>query len=150
MREKCAWLGFIKNFVPSSFIENEIASSDINTDLALLMKKYVDKNSNKPLNYILRYWEKEFKQINPKIINNRRYYSFKQVEIIKFIKFLLKDKGMTIKGAKNILNRKIKELDVSNSNSLQAVYYKKVLKDKSSRILEKIKKLKKYGKKNPH
>ena len=57
---------------------------------------------------------------------------------------------MTIKGAKNILNRKIKELDVSNSNSLQAVYYKKALKDKSSRILEKIKKLKKYGKKNSH
>ena len=54
---------------------------------------------------------------------------------------------MTIKGAKNILNRKIKKLDVSNSNSLQADYYKKILKDKSTQILEKIKKLKKYGKK---
>ena len=114
------------------------------------MLKLVNVSNKKPLNYILRFWEKEFKQIRPKLINNRRYYTVEQVELIKKIKFLLKDEGMTIKGAKNILNRKIKELDVSNSNSLQAVYYKKVLKDKSSRILEKIKKLKKYGKKNPH
>ena len=114
------------------------------------MLNLVNVSNKKPLNYILRFWEKEFKQIRPKLINNRRYYTVEQVELIKKIKFLLKDEGMTIKGAKNILNRKIKELDVSNSNSLQAVYYKKVLKDKSSRILEKIKKLKKYGKKNPH
>ena len=119
------------------------------TELAKMLK-LVNVSNNKPLNYILRFWEKEFKQIKPKLINNRRYYTVEQVELIKKIKFLLKDEGMTIKGAKNILNRKIKELDVSNSNSLQAVYYKKALKDKSSRILEKIKKLKKYGKKNSH
>ena len=70
--------------------------------------------------------------------------------MIKKIKFLLKDEGMTLKGAKNILYRKRKKLDDNNSNSLQAVYYKKVLKDKSSQILEKIKKLKKYGKKDTH
>ena len=66
----------------------------------------VDKNSNKPLNYILRYWEKEFKQINPKIINNRRYYSLNQVRIIKKIKYLLKDKGLTVSGVKKALNTK--------------------------------------------
>ena len=114
------------------------------------MLKLVDASNKKPLNYILRFWEKEFKQIRPKLINNRRYYTVEQVELIKKIKFLLKDEGMTIKGAKNILNRKIKKLDDNNSNSLQAVYYKKVLKDKSSQILEKIKKLKKYGKKDTH
>ena len=122
----------------------------INISELAKMLKLVNVSNKKPLNYILRFWEKEFKQIRPKLINNRRYYTVEQVELIKKIKFLLKDEGMTIKGAKNILNRKIKELDVSNSNSLQAIYYKKVLKDKSSRILEKIKKLKKYGKKNPH
>ena len=68
----------------------------------------VDKNSNKPLNYILRYWEKEFKQINPKIINNRRYYSLNQVRIIKKIKYLLKDKGLTVSGVKKALNTKKK------------------------------------------
>ena len=119
------------------------------TDLAKMLK-LVDVSNKKPLNYILRFWEKEFKQIRPKLINNRRYYTAEQVELIKKIKFLLKDEGMTIKGAKNILNKKIKKLDVSNSNSLQADYHKKILKDKSIQILEKIKKLKKYGKKNPH
>ena len=114
------------------------------------MLKLVNVSNKKPLNYILRFWEKEFKQIRPKLINNRRYYTVEQVELIKKIKFLLKDEGMTIKGAKNILNRKIKKLDDSNSNSLQADYYKKALKDKSSQILEKIKKLKKYGKKDTH
>ena len=35
----------------------------------------VDLDSGKPLNHTLRFWEKQFKQIKPKIINNRRYYS---------------------------------------------------------------------------
>jgi len=122
----------------------------INISELAKMLKLVNVSNKKPLNYILRFWEKEFKQIRPKLINNRRYYTVEQVELIKKIKFLLKDEGMTIKGAKNILNRKIKKLDDNNSNSLQAVYYKKVLKDKSSQILEKIKKLKKYGKKDTH
>ena len=56
----------------------------------------IDPVSKKPLNYILRYWEREFKEIKPKKINNRRYYTIKQVEIIRLIKFLLKNKGMTI------------------------------------------------------
>ena len=62
----------------------------------------VDPITKKPLNHVLRYWEKEFKEIKPKKINNRRYYSPKQVEIIKMIKFLIKNKGMTILGVKNL------------------------------------------------
>jgi DNA-binding transcriptional MerR regulator len=104
--------------------------------------------SKKPLNHILRYWEKEFKQIKPKKINNRRYYSIEQVENIKLIKFLLKDKGMTILGVKNVLNLDINKLDGYNSDSLQTAYYKNKLKFKSKLLLEKIKKLKQYGKKN--
>ena len=110
----------------------------------------IDAKTKKPLNYIIRYWEKEFKQINPSIIRNRRYYSVKQIEIIKLIKFLLKDKGMSIKGAKNVLNAKINSLDDYNSYGLKAGYYKKKFKTKSEQILEKIKQIKKYGKKNPH
>ena len=108
----------------------------------------IDKSSKKPLNHILRYWEKEFKQIKPKKINNRRYYSPKQVETLKLIKFLLKNKGMTISGVKNILNFNTNKLDGYNSDSLKADYYKKKFIDKSKSLLEKIKKLKKYGKKN--
>ncbi|MDC0530053.1 MerR family transcriptional regulator [Pelagibacteraceae bacterium] len=102
----------------------------------------------KPQNHILRYWESQFKQIRPKIINKRRYYSIEQVETIKMIKFLLKDKGMTISGAKNILNIEINKLDDYNSHGLKVEYYKKSFKNKSKTLLGKIKKLKKYGKKN--
>ena len=108
----------------------------------------IDKSSKKPLNYILRYWEKEFKQIKPKKINNRRYYSPKQVETLKLIKFLLKNKGMTILGVKSILDLNINKLDDYNSHSLKAEYYKKNLKLKSKNILKKINKIKNYGKKN--
>ena len=107
-------------------------------------------SSGKPLTHVIRYWEKEFKQINPKIIKNRRYYSERQVEVVRMVKFLLKDKGMTIKGAKNVLNLNTNKLDDYNSHSLKAEYYKNSLKTKSKKILEKILKLKNYGKKNTH
>jgi len=108
----------------------------------------IDPNSKKPNTHVLRYWEKEFKQIKPKKINNRRYYSSKQVEIIKLVKFLLKTKGMTIIGVKNILNSNINKLDDHNSYGLKADYYKIKIKNKSKNLLEKIEKLKSYGKKN--
>ena len=72
------------------------------------------------------------------------------MEIIKLINFLLKDKGLTIKGAKNILKSKINNLDDYNAISLKTEYYKGNLKNKSKLVLEKIRKLKKYGKKNTY
>ena len=110
----------------------------------------VNSKTKKPSNYILRYWEKEFKQIKPVILKNRRYYSEKQISIIKLIKFLLKDKGMTINGVKNVLKSDINSLDDYNSYSLKADYLKENIKIKSKTILEKIKKLKKNGKKISH
>ena len=108
----------------------------------------VNPLSKKPLNHILRYWEKEFRQIKPKKINNRRYYSTEQVEIIKKIKFLVKNKGMTISGAKKLLNLNINKLDDYDLDSLKADYYKNALRNKSKNLLNKIKNLKKNGKKN--
>ena len=110
----------------------------------------INLKTKKPSNYILRYWEKEFKQIKPIILKNRRYYSEKQIDIIKLIKFLLKDKGMTINGVKNVLKSNINSLDDYNSYSLKADYHRKIIKDKSKKILEKLKKIKKYGKKNTY
>ncbi len=107
----------------------------------------INSKNKKPSNYILRYWEREFKQIKPIILKNRRYYPKKQIEIIKLIKFLLKDKGMTINGVKNILKSNTKGLDDHDSYSLKADYYKVNIKIKSKTILDKIKKIKKYGKK---
>ena len=107
----------------------------------------VNSKNKKPSNYILRYWEREFKQIKPSILKKRRYYSEKQIEIIKLIKFLLKDKGMTINGVKNVLKSNINSLDDYNSYSLKADYYRENIKIKSKTILDKIKKIKRYGKK---
>ena len=107
----------------------------------------INLRNNKPLNYVLRYWEKEFIQIRQKIINKRRYYSSQQVEIMTLIKYLIKNKGMTIKGAKNVLNSKIINLDDYKSYSLKTDYQKKKIKSKREKILDKIKKLKRYGKK---
>ena len=117
------------------------------TQLAILLDLINSKTKN-PSNHVLRYWEKEFKQIKPKKINNRRYYSSKQVETIKMIKFLLKNKGMTISGVKKILNLNTNKLDDYNSDGLKAEYYKDSIKNKTKSILNKLKKLKQYGKKN--
>ena len=104
--------------------------------------------NKKTQNHTLRYWEKEFKLIRPKKINNRRYYSLDQVEAAKLIKFLLKSKGMSITGVKNVFKSNINKLDDYNSDSLKADYYIKHFKEKSIKLLKKINNLKKYGKKN--
>ena len=123
-------------------MEKLISISQLSYKLNLISPK-----NKKPKNYILRYWEKEFKQIKPKIINKRRYYSTQQIELIKLIHFLLKNKGMTINGVKKVLNTDINKLDDYNSHSLQANYYRDNLKDKSKKLLNKIRNLKKHGKK---
>tara|TARA_Y100000996_G_scaffold398747_1_gene367099 strand:+ start:639 stop:1019 length:381 start_codon:yes stop_codon:yes gene_type:complete len=108
----------------------------------------INPKTNKSNNYIIRYWEKEFKQIKPVFINKRRYYTEKQVEIIKMIKFLLKDQGMTISGVKSVLKSSINSLDDNNSYSLKTDYFRKKIKIKSKKILDKIKRLKKKWPKN--
>ena len=108
-----------------------------------------NKKTKKPLNYVIRYWEKEFPGIKPILLNRRRYYSSKQIEKIELIKYLLKDKGLTINGVKKVLKSNINSLDDYNSISLQTDYIKQNIKIRSKKILEKIKKIK-YGKKVSH
>ena len=65
----------------------------------------VDKKTGRLQTHTIRYWETQFRQIKPNIkAGGRRYYSAKIFKIIKYIKFLLKDRGLTINGAKKILN----------------------------------------------
>ena len=65
----------------------------------------IDQKTGRPQTHTIRFWETQFKQIKPSIrAGNRRYYSTKVFKIIKYIKFLLKEKGLTINGAKKILN----------------------------------------------
>ena len=84
--------------------------------------------------HTIRFWETQFKQIKPKLLNsNRRYYDKKTIDILKKIKFLLKDQGMTINGVKKILNNQgnseTLNLDEISNNSIRSDNFKnKVLK----------------------
>ncbi len=84
--------------------------------------------------HTIRFWETQFKQVKPKLLNsNRRYYDQKTINILKKIKFLLKDQGMTINGVKKILdnpkNMNTLNLDEISNNSIRTGNFKnKVLK----------------------
>jgi DNA-binding transcriptional MerR regulator len=90
--------------------------------------------------HTIRFWEKQFKQIKPKILNsNRRYYDEENVNLLKKIKFLLKDQGMTINGVKKILNSDNSlELDEIANNSIKADNLKRKLLN-ISKIVKQIK-----------
>ena len=72
--------------------------------------------------HTIRFWEREFKQIKPKIFSSRRrYYDENCINLLKKVKFLLKDQGMTINGVKKILNGgESLELDEMANNSIKA------------------------------
>jgi len=93
--------------------------------------------------HTIRFWEKEFKQIKPKILlGNRRYYNNETIEILKKVKFLLKEQGMTINGVKKLLNSKGSlKLDEISNNSISV--NNSNIKNKLKKILNLIKDLKK-------
>ncbi len=95
--------------------------------------------------HTIRFWETQFKQVKPKFLNsNRRYYDQKTINMLKKIKFLLKDQGMTINGVKKILdnpkNNETLNLDEISNNSIRNENFKnKILK--ISKIVKNLKKL---------
>ena len=98
------------------------------------------KNDGKPNTHTLRFWEKQFKIVKPKIFNTRRYYNIETIKILKKIKFLLKEKGMTIEGAKNQINSEktiVDEKNISNINNSENIKFK--LK-KISKLIKELKK----------
>ena len=108
----------------------------------------IDRKTGHLQTHTLRYWETQFKQIKPSIkAGNRRYYSKKDVQIIKQVKFLLKEKGLTINGAKKILNNS--QIDLLDANLNLGLYKSnlknaKIVKDKIKKISKIVKELKKY------
>ena len=103
----------------------------------------VNKKDGKLNTHTIRFWEKNFKNINPKIFaGRRRYYDQSSIETLKKIKFLLKNQGMTIKGVKKILST-TNSLDLDDSVNKSINMDKNlVLKKKISRISKLIKELK--------
>jgi DNA-binding transcriptional MerR regulator len=111
------------------------------SDLAKIIG-LVDPKSGKPLTHTLRFWESKFTQIKPTILSgNRRYYSEKDINTVKMINYLLKDRGLTIRGAISAMKDKGNKLDDTISSSIKTEYYKNKIKLKSKIILSKIKKL---------
>lgn len=108
----------------------------------------IDKKTGHLQTHTLRYWETQFKQINPSIrAGKRRYYSKKDFQIIKLIKFLLKERGLTIDGVKKILNNS--DTHPLDENMNLGVYKPdlettKIIKDKIKKISKIIRELKEF------
>ena len=104
----------------------------------------IDKKTGLLQTHTIRYWETQFRQIKPSIrAGGRRYYSTKDLKIISFIKFLLKEKGFTIDGVKKLL----KDTHSIDGKVNFGVYNPglkstKVIKDKIKNISKIIKELK--------
>ena len=108
-------------------------------EVAKILDLKVNKKGSLPT-HIIRFWETKFKQIKPKILNsNRRYYDEKTINLLKKVKFLLKDQGMTINGVKKILdNEDTLKLDEMADKSIKAGKLKNKL-TKISNILKTLK-----------
>ena len=99
----------------------------------------VDKKTGKLSTHTIRFWEKEFKQVRPKVFaGKRRYYDDKTINTLKKIKYLLKDKGMTIKGVKKALSTEDNNIDVIKKSTINP----SELKSKVKKISDLIKSLK--------
>ena len=106
------------------------------------MFNLINPKTKKASTHTLRFWETKFKQLKPMLLTGgRRYYSKKNLEVIKMIIFLLKDQGLTINGAIKAMSDKSKQLDGIETLSIRSEYQKKNIKLKLKKILEKIKKL---------
>ena len=105
----------------------------------------VNQKTGKINTHTIRYWEKHFKQIKPKIFSGkRRYYDLKSIEVLKKIKYLLKEQGMTINGVKKCLYKeKFLDLDVLDNRSINN--QNTMLKSKLTKISKLIKEIKKLG-----
>ena len=108
----------------------------------------VDEKTGRLMTHTIRYWESQFKQIKPTIrAGKRRYYSKKDFEVIKYIKYLLKEKGFTINGVKSLLNENkphflddVNKLGIYNQNSEK----RKIIKEKVRKISKLVKYIKNY------
>ena len=121
-------------------IENKKTYKSISEVAKIL--NLVNKKNGKLSTHTIRFWEKQFKQIKPYVFSGkRRYYDNKSILILKKIKFLLKNKGMTIKGVKIELQNTKSELDEFDNKTIN----KKNIKNKLSKIASIIKSIKSNG-----
>ena len=100
-------------------------------EVAKILRLYNKKNGSLST-HTIRFWEKEFKQIKPKIFSgNRRYYDDNLINILKRIQFLLKDRGMTLIGVKKVLNSENSDIDELYNTTIKQ---KDIIKSKLKNI----------------
>ena len=105
----------------------------------------INHKTGKLNTHTIRFWEKEFKQIKPKIFTGRRrYYDKETIKFLRKIRFLLKEKGFTINGVKKFLiDESSFNLDESGNTSITSS--KNNLKAKLKKISSLVKDIKKLG-----
>ena len=114
------------------------------SELVKTINLELDNNQKITANTI-RFWEKKFSIIKSIRLNsNRRLFNKDNLEKIKFIRFLLKDRGLSIIGAQKIL-KEFKKLDDYNSSSVRNSIIKTNFKNKAKKILDKIQRIKRNG-----
>lgn len=70
--------------------------------------------------HVLRYYEKEFEIEVPRTDSNHRYYTYKEIELIQYIK-MLQEKGFSNKQIKLIISSPEFVISGQNNNSLSIV-----------------------------
>ena len=105
----------------------------------------INPKTGKLNTHTIRFWEKEFKEIKPKIFaGKRRYYDQETIKIIKKIRYLLKEKGLTINGVKKFLiNERSFNLDETSNRTINTP--KNKLKTKLEKISNLVKEIKRLG-----
>tara|TARA_B100000700_G_C14408687_1_gene562610 strand:+ start:169 stop:561 length:393 start_codon:yes stop_codon:yes gene_type:complete len=106
----------------------------------------IDKKNKKINTHTLRFWEKSFKQIKPKILaGNRRYYSNKDIDFLKLIYELLKNQRYTIEGAQKVLNSKRINLDETLQQGIKKKNFETSVKNRASKIKNILKRIKRLN-----
>ena len=93
------------------------------SEVLKILNSNIDTQKKNEL-HTIRFWETQFKQLNPKRINNRRYYDNKNIDTLLKIQFLLKNQGMTISGVKKILNNNNLNIDLNKKKNINSTNIK--------------------------
>ena len=103
----------------------------------ILNSNNLDNKNNQ--SHTIRFWETQFKQIKPKIINKRRYYDQKNIDLLLRIQFLLKNQGLTINGVKKFLNNNNLNIDENEKKIISSLNIKYRL-NKINNLIKNLKK----------
>ena len=107
------------------------------SEVLKILNSNIDTQKKNEL-HTIRFWETQFKQLNPKRINNRRYYDNRNIDTLLKIQFLLRNQGMTISGVKKILDNNNLDIDLREKKNINAIN----IKFKLNKIKKLIKNLK--------